>query len=178
MNTDTTEETLSAENAESAETVPATEAAAGPIALQAEVEKFRDAALRSRAELDNYRKRVVREKEDSIRYANASLLESLLPILDNFELGLSAAQGAPDAANIVLGFEMVRKQFDDFLRSQGVEVIEAAGQAFDPNLHEAVGQEASTEVPEGTVIRQLRRGFKLKDRLLRPASVFVSKGAE
>lgn len=175
MNTDTTEDTPSAENAEAA---AAPEAAPDAGSLQAEVEKFRDAALRSRAELDNYRKRVVREKEDSIRYANASLLESLLPILDNFELGLSAAQGAPDAANIVLGFEMVRKQFDDFLRAQGVEVIDATGQVFDPNLHEAVGQEASAEVAEGTVIRQLRRGFKLKDRLLRPASVFVSKGAE
>lgn len=146
--------------------------------LQAEVEKYRDAALRGRAEFDNYRKRVVREKEDAIRYANSSLFETLLPILDNFELGLGAAKNAPEAANIVMGLEMVRKQLEDFLRSNGVEVIDALGKEFDPNFHEAVGQEASSEVAEGVVLRQLRRGFKLRDRLLRPASVVVSKGAE
>jgi len=146
--------------------------------LQAEVEKYRDAALRGRAEFDNYRKRVVREKEDAIRYANSSLFETLLPILDNFELGLGAAKNAPEAANIVQGLEMVRKQLEDFLRSNGVEVIDALGKEFDPNFHEAVGQEASAEVAEGVVLRQLRRGFKLRDRLLRPASVVVSKGAE
>jgi molecular chaperone GrpE len=171
MNTDVTDN-----QDETAET-PAADApaAADP---QTELEKFRDAALRARAELDNYRKRVVREKEDAIRYANASLLESLLPILDNFELGLGAARQAPDASGIVLGLEMVRKQLEDFLRSNGLEVVDATGQTFDPNLHEAVGQEASADVPEGTVIRQLRRGYKLRDRLIRPASVFVSKGAE
>ncbi len=142
----------------------------------AEVEKFRDLALRSRAELDNYRKRVVREKEEAIRYANTSLLESLLPILDNFELGLSAARTSPEAAGIIQGLGMVRKQLEDFLRDHGVETLDAEGKDFDPNLHEAVAQEDSGEVPEGHVIRQLRRGFKLKDRLIRPATVVVSKG--
>jgi len=151
-------------------------APAGELDLAAEMEKFRDLALRSRAELDNYRKRVVREKEEAIRYANASLLESLLPIVDNFELGLSAAKGSADAAGIVQGLEMVRKQLEDFLRSHGVEVVDAEGQAFDPNLHEAVAHEPSAEVPEGHVVRQLRKGFRLKDRLIRPATVFVSKG--
>lgn len=146
--------------------------------LATEVEKYRDAALRARAELDNYRKRVVREKEEAIRYANGSLLEDLLPVLDNFELGLGAAKTASDAAGIIMGLEMVRKQMEDFLRSHGVETIDATGAAFDPNLHDAVAQEASAEVPEGTVIRQMRKGFKLKDRLIRPASVVVSKGSE
>lgn len=146
--------------------------------LAAEVEKYRDAALRARAELDNYRKRVARDKEDAIRYANTSLLESLLPILDNFELGLGAARNATDVAGIVQGLEMVSRQLEDFLRGSGVETIDAAGAPFDPNLHDAVAQEASAEVPEGHVIRQLRKGFKLKDRLIRPASVVVSKGSE
>lgn len=146
--------------------------------LAAEVEKYRDAALRARAELDNYRKRVVREKEESIRYANSSLLEDLLPIVDNFELGLVSAKNATDAAGIVMGLEMVRKQLEDFLRNNGVDTIDATGAPFDPNLHDAVAQEASAEVPEGTVIRQMRKGFKLKDRLIRPASVVVSKGSE
>ncbi len=158
------------------EAAPAGEAAETPADPAAEVEKFRDLALRSRAELDNYRKRVAREKEEAIRYANSSLLESLLPILDNFELGLGAARSTPEAAGIVQGLGMVRKQFEDFLRDHGVETLDAEGKPFDPNLHEAVAQEASADVPEGHVIRQLRRGFKLKDRLIRPATVVISKG--
>ncbi len=152
--------------------------AEGQVDLAAEVEKYRDAALRSRAELDNYRKRVVREKEEAIRYANGALLEDLLPVLDNFELGLGAAKNATDASGIIMGLEMVRKQMEDFLRSHGVDTIDATGTPFDPNIHDAVAQEASAEVPEGTVIRQMRKGFKLKDRLIRPASVVVSKGSE
>jgi len=169
-------ETESTDEQAAAETTAA--AAPDTEALLAEVEKYKDAALRSRAEFDNYRKRVVREKEDAIRYANSSLIENLLPILDNLELGLGAAKTASDAAGIVQGLEMVRKQLEDFLRGNGVENVEAAGAAFDPNVHEAVGHEASPEVAEGMVVRQLRRGFKLRDRLLRPASVVVSKGVE
>jgi molecular chaperone GrpE len=144
--------------------------------LAAELEKYKDAALRARADLDNYRKRVAREKEDAIRYANNSLLESLLPILDNFELGLDAARNASDAAGIIQGLEMVRKQLEDFLRDHGVEIVNAVGNPFDPNLHEAVAHEPSPDMADGTVVRQLRKGFKLKDRLIRPASVVVSKG--
>ena len=144
--------------------------------VAAEVEKYKDAALRARADLDNYRKRVAREKEDAIRYANNSLLESLLPILDNFELGLEAAKNTPEATGIVQGLQMVRKQLEDFLRDHGVEIVNAEGNPFDPNLHDAVAHEPSADVAEGTVIRQLRKGFKLKDRLIRPASVIVSKG--
>lgn len=146
--------------------------------LAAEVEKYKDAALRARAELDNYRKRVVREKEEAIRYANGSLLEDLLPVVDNFELGLGAAKTATDTAGVLMGLEMVRKQLEDFLRNNGVETIDATGVAFDPNLHDAMSQEVSADVPEGVVIRQMRKGFKLKDRLIRPASVVVSKGSE
>jgi len=76
----------------------------------------------------------------------------------------------------VQGLGMVRKQLEDFLRDHGVETLDAEGKPFDPNLHEAVAQEDSPEIPEGHVIRQLRRGFKLKDRLIRPATVVVSKG--
>ena len=86
--------------------------------------------LRARADLDNYRKRVAREKEDAIRYANNSLLESLLPILDNFELGLDAARNTPDATGIVQGLQMVRKQLEDFLRDHGVEIVECGGRCL------------------------------------------------
>ena len=145
--------------------------------LQAELSKYKDAALRAAADLDNYRKRVSRERDESIKYANTAFLERLIPILDNFELGLQAARNAPEAAPILDGLAMVYKQLQDFLANSGVETIEAAGQTFDPNLHEALAQEENHEVPEGKVIRQVRRGYRLRDRLLRPANVVVSKGA-
>jgi len=166
--------------ATSADAVPtdATEGGHGLAEIQKDLEKFRELALRSQADLDNYRKRVAREREDALRFANARLFEELLPVIDNFELGLGAAQNAKDAQNIVVGFEMVSKQLQDFLRGQHVETVDAVGHAFNPNFHEAVAQEESAEVPEGTVIRQLRKGYKLRDRLLRPATVVVSKGAK
>jgi molecular chaperone GrpE len=145
--------------------------------LQAEVSKYKDAALRAAADLDNYRKRVSRERDESVKYANTAFLERLIPILDNFELGLHAARNAPEAAPIVDGLSMVYRQLQDFLANSGVEIIDAAGHTFDPNLHEALAQEESDVVPEGKVIRQVRRGYRLRDRLLRPANVVVSKGA-
>lgn len=144
--------------------------------LKQELEKFRDLALRSQADLDNYRKRMAREKEEAIRYANAGLLEGLLPVVDSFELGLEAARNTSGAEGILQGMEMVFKQLKNFLASNGVEIIDATGQVFDPSVHDAMGQEASDEVPEGHVLRQLRKGYKLRDRLLRPSSVIVSKG--
>jgi len=142
----------------------------------ADATKFRELALRSQAELDNFRKRMVREKEESIRYANSSVLEKILPVLDNFELGLQAAGSATDAAGVLKGMEMVHKQLRDLIRDQSVEEIAAAGQPFDPNLHEAVAQEHSDTVPEGHISSELRRGYRLKYRLLRPSTVVVSKG--
>jgi molecular chaperone GrpE len=146
--------------------------------FQAEAAKLKDLALRARADLDNFRKRSLREKEDAIRYANNGLLEKLLPVIDNFELGLDAARNATDAASVLQGMSMVHRQLQDFIRSQGLEEVPADGEAFDPNKHDAVSQEFSAEVPEGQVIRQVRKGYKLKDRLLRAASVIVSKGAQ
>ena len=142
----------------------------------AEAEKFRDLALRTAADFDNFRKRAAREKEDSIRYANTSLLGDLLPLIDNFELGLEAAKSAPHAEAILQGLGMVARQFRDFLSSAGLEEVPTEGAAFDANVMESVGHEHSDTVPEGHVLRSTRRGYKLRDRLLRPASVFVSQG--
>ena len=142
----------------------------------AEAEKFRDLAMRTAADFDNFRKRAAREKEDSIRYANTSLLGDLLPLIDNFELGLEAAKSAPNAGAILQGLGMVARQFRDFLSSAGLEEVMTEGAIFDPNVMESVGHETSDTVPEGQVLRSTRRGYKLRDRLLRPASVFVSKG--
>jgi molecular chaperone GrpE len=145
--------------------------------LQADLERFRDLALRSTADFENFRKRAAREKEDAVKYANASFLERLIPVLDNFELGLNAARTGVENSPILAGMDMVAKQLNDFLLSSGVEPVNGEGQPFDPNLHEAVAQEDSATVAEGIVIRQLRKGYKLRDRLLRPATVVVSKGA-
>lgn len=143
--------------------------------LQSDLERFRDLALRSQADFDNFRKRSAREKEDAVKYANSNLLERLIPIIDNFQLGLAAA-GSAENSPILAGMSMVARQLNDFLSEFGVTAIDATGQTFDPNLHEAIAHENSETVPEGKVIRQVRRGFKLKDRLLRPANVIVSKG--
>jgi molecular chaperone GrpE len=145
--------------------------------LKAELAKYKDIALRSVADLDNYRKRMAREKDDAIRYANTGFLERLIPILDNFELGLQAAKAGGGHSAVQDGLMMVFKQLQDFLVSCGVETIDATGQHFDPNVHEAIAQEQNAEVEEGFVIRQLRKGYRLKDRLIRPANVVVSKGA-
>jgi molecular chaperone GrpE len=145
--------------------------------LQTDLDRFRDLALRSQADFENFRKRAAREKDEALKYANSAMLERLIPILDNFDLGLQAARNSEENSPILAGMEMVAKQLHDFLQQHGVEPVPAEGAKFDPNLHEAVAQEASAKVPEGHVIRQLRKGFKLKDRLLRPATVVVSKGA-
>lgn len=145
--------------------------------LQADVLRFRDLALRNQADLENFRKRAAREKDDAVKFANAAFLERFIPILDNFELGLNAARAGAENSPILLGMDMVAKQLTDFLTASGVEPVNGEGQPFDPNLHEAVAQEASATVAEGVIVRQLRRGYKLRERLLRPATVVVSKGA-
>jgi molecular chaperone GrpE len=144
--------------------------------LQADLDRFRDLALRSQADFENYKKRCAREKEDAIKYANASLLERLVAIVDNFKLGLEAARGESDQSPIYSGMTLVLKQLNDFLAENGLQAIEAEGKKFDPNLHEAIAHEPSEQFSEGTVIRQTRRGYRFKDRLLRPSSVVVSSG--
>jgi molecular chaperone GrpE len=146
--------------------------------LRAQVAELKDKLLRSQAEWDNSRKRILREKEDSVRYASEALLEKLLPVLDNFEMGMQAAQSATDAKAISQGFEMVLAQLQQVLREAGVEAVDATGHPFDPHRHEALGHQDSDEHPEGHVIFQTRKGYKLKDRLLRPASVFVARKPE
>jgi len=142
-----------------------------------EVEKWKDMAARSQAEFDNYRKRMARERTEAIVYANRSLLEQLLPVIDNFEMGLKAAKDSEGESSMILqGMSMVRKQLDDFLTDQGVEVIPSDGLLFDANQHEALKQEPSDEVESGHVIYTMRRGYRLKDRILRAANVVVSSG--
>jgi molecular chaperone GrpE len=144
--------------------------------LQADLDRFRDLAMRSQADFENYKKRAAREKEEAVRFANSSLLERLIAIIDNFELGLSAARAEGEQSPIYSGMMLVLKQLNDFLADNGLQPIEAEGRPFDPNWHEAIAHEPSNKVPEGKVIRQTRRGYRFKDRLLRPSSVVVSSG--
>src|SRR6059036_1304010 len=144
--------------------------------LQADLDRFRDLALRSQADFENYKKRSAREKEEAIKYANSSLLQRLAAILDNFELGLAAAKAQGEESPIYSGMVLVQKQLNDLLSEHGLQPIEADGKRFDLNLHEAIAHEPSDQFPEGTVLRQTRRGYRLKDRLLRPSKVVVSSG--
>lgn len=133
--------------------------------------------LRTTADFDNYKKRASREKQDAIRFANENLLEKLVPVLDSFEMALAAAQNdqSEAAQSLKTGIGMVYQQLKSALTDAGLEEVDATGKPFDPNLHEAVSQQESTAVPEGQVLQQLRRGYKLRERLLRPATVVVSK---
>ncbi|MDD5263103.1 MAG: nucleotide exchange factor GrpE [Methylacidiphilales bacterium] len=142
--------------------------------LQEKVAQLQEKLLRLQADFDNSRKRLQRDKEDAIRFANESLLEELLPVIDNFELGLQAAANASDAKSIAQGMQMVKTQLQRFLSDCGVQEINTTGQKFDPHLHEAIGQQETTEHPDGTVLSQQRKGYKLRDRLMRPAAVIVA----
>jgi molecular chaperone GrpE len=107
--------------------------------LQQQVAELKDKLLRARADWDNSRKRILKEKEEAVRYASEALLERLLPVLDNFEMGMQAAKSATDAKAISQGFEMVLAQFQQVLREAGIEAVDAVGHPFDPHRHEALG---------------------------------------
>ena len=133
--------------------------------------------LRTTADFDNYKKRAGREKQDAIRFANENLLEKLVPVLDSFDMALAAAQNSQGdvAQSLRTGINMVYQQLKSAMTDAGLEEVDATGKRFDPNLHEAVSQEEHAEIPEGQVVQQLRKGYKLRERLLRPATVVVSK---
>ena len=135
-----------------------------------------DRLLRTTADFDNFKKRAAREKTETAQYANFSLMQKLLPVLDNFDMALTAAQKTEGTtASLQSGVQMIQQQLKNALVESGLEEIDAASKTFDPNFHEAVSQMESAEVPEGNVLQQLRKGYKLKDRLLRPATVIVAK---
>ena len=152
---------------------PASKADASP-ELRREKDALQDRLLRTAAEFDNYRKRVERERRDQADAAKADAIEDLLPIIDNLERALQAPIGA-DAEGYRKGVELVHQQMMDLLRRRGVKPIESIGASFDPRIHEAVVHEASAHHREGEVMEELRRGYTLGDRLLRPAMVKVAK---
>ena len=143
----------------------------------ADAAQWKDMAYRNAAELDNFRKRTAREAQEARAYANADLLRALFPIIDNFEMGLEAARLESEKSMIFMGMSMVQRQITDFIREMGVIELEALNKPFDPNLHEAMTQEIREDLPEGTILRVTRKGYKQKERLLRAASVIVSAHA-
>lgn len=176
--------TASAEPAPAAATTPAPEApAAGPdlseqlaVAKKEAADNY-DRYVRSVADLDNHRRRTVREKDELRQFAASRVLEDLLPVIDNLGLGLAAAK-APNAdlKTLVGGIAMVAEQLKTSLANHGLKEVNPVGQPFDPNLHEAISQQPSADVAEGSVVTVVRVGFTLNGRLLRAASVIVSTG--
>ncbi|MHC1764662.1 MAG: nucleotide exchange factor GrpE [Verrucomicrobiia bacterium] len=136
-----------------------------------------DRLLRVSADFDNFKKRSARERQEAIRFANEGLIEKIIPVLDNMEMALAAAAQPEvgDSDGLKTGVEMIYNQLKTILADAGLEQIHAAGQPFDPAWHEAVSQQESADVPEGTVLHQIRKGYKLRERLIRPASVVVAK---
>lgn len=170
------------DNEEEADQAQVTEESAGtdeldPIqALEAEAENLKDQLLRARAEFDNFRKRTAREVERIRKTAAESVIHELLPVLDNLELALTHAPGVKNP--LTEGVKMVLQQLLDLLERSGLEPIEAVGKPFDPNVHEAVSQIASDDIPRDSVAQEYQRGYKLGGQVLRPSKVVVSTGAD
>ncbi|HEY4299698.1 MAG TPA: nucleotide exchange factor GrpE [Candidatus Didemnitutus sp.] len=135
-----------------------------------------DRYMRAVADLENYRKRVLREKEELRQAATAGVIEDIIPIIDNLNLGLTAARQQTDVKTVVDGIAMVLEQFKTVLVRQGLKEINPAGAEFDPHLHECISHQPSPTVPSEKVIQVVRLGYQLNNRLLRPASVIVSSG--
>ncbi len=137
-----------------------------------------DKYLRTVADFENFKKRAARERQEAMRIANESLLGKLIGVLDNFDAALAAAGDAAGTnESFRTGVTMISSQLRGVLTEAGLEEINAAGQPFNPNVHEAVAQHESADVPEGHVLQQLRKGYKFRERLLRPATVIVAKAA-
>jgi len=138
-----------------------------------EILKQKDTFLREKAELDNFKKRLIKEKEDFVQFANERLLKELLQIEDNLERAMTVPNATLES--LKEGVEMIQKQFSDFLKNHKVEPIEALENPFDPNLHEVVNQQESEKHEENTVIEEYSKGYTLNGRILRPAKVVISK---
>jgi len=132
--------------------------------------------LRSVADMENYRKRALKDREDSSKRAVIGVVEDLLPIVDNFKLGMDAAEKQAESKEVVMGFKMVYDQILELLKNHGVEEISPDGQEFDPQFHECVSHLPHEEIDENHVIQTIRSGYRLKDRLIRAATVVVSSG--
>ncbi len=143
----------------------------------AKANEYWDRLLRQTADFDNYKKRMARERQEATRYATEALIEKLIPVIDNFEMALAAANN-PQATSVEAlrsGIALIYNQLKAVLTDAGLEEIEATNKGFDPNWQEAVSEQETSDAPEGQVLQQVRKGYKLRDRLIRPAAVVVAK---
>lgn len=166
------EETAEAEGEETAEATESPENSEFE-KLNAELEEAQNSKLRLQADFDNYKKRVEREKQNLINYAVEGMVSELLPVIDNFERALDVKEA--DFEGFYQGVEMIKNQFIEALKSQGLEEIEALDQPFDPNYHNAVSQMESEDHDSDIVVQVFQKGYKIKDKVVRPSMVVVSK---
>ncbi len=156
--------------------VPSLEEWEAVVAKAAKADEHWERLLRLTAEMENFKKRAARDRQEAVKFANEGLLEKLLPTLDNFEMAMTASQGAgATVESIRTGVGMILSQLRQVLGEAGLEEINATGQPFNPTWHEAVSQRETAEVPEGHVVQQVRKGYKLRERLLRAAGVIVAQ---
>jgi molecular chaperone GrpE len=146
--------------------------------LQAKVASLEDAALRAKADFQNFQKRGARERSEAIRFANAELMQSLLGVVDDFERSLVAAESSDNAKAVVDGVRLVYDNFMKALRAYGLETIDALHEPFDPHVHEAVMLQPTEDHEPGTVIEEIARGYRLRDRVLRPSKVIVAQATQ
>ena len=144
--------------------------------LESRCKDLEDKYLRKVAEFENFKRRKTKDLDDTRNYAKANTIEEFLTVVDQFDMAISAIETAPDLETMKQGMLMIQNTFQRSFENLGVEKMKCVGQPFDPNFHDAVTKEASEEVPEDSIIREWKPGYKLGDRLLRPASVVVSSG--
>jgi len=180
--TETTNPAPSDANGGAAATPPPNPPAPAPAAEELLAAAKKEAAAnydryaRAMADLENFRKRTVREKDELRQFAAAGVMEDTIPVLDNLALGLAAAKQQTDVKSIVDGVSLVLEQLKSVLTRHGLKEINPVGAAFDPNLHDCISHQPSAEIPEEKVSQVVRLGYTLNGRLLRPASVVVSSG--
>lgn len=139
----------------------------------ADRDRYKELALRGRADFDNYQKRAARDLDTERKYAARGVITDLLPVMDNLDRALASAESNAEAGGIVEGIKIMRKQFFDVLRKHGVEPIFAVDEPFDPHLHEAVMQQPHPDKPPMNVVQTVQMGYRMHDRILRPAQVIV-----
>ena len=173
--TESDSESAAADKQAASQTTEAAEPSADQ-ELQDRLTETNERFLRAKAELDNYRKRVQREFSDIRAQVKTSTVQEFLPVFDHFQMAMDHAEQKPDFEALKQGMDLILAEFKRTLETLGITPVEAVGCPFDPTEHEAIAQEPSADVPEGHVVRQWKSGYKMGDKLLRPATVVVSSG--
>ncbi len=168
-NVEAVESTCCQEECEASETIDETQS------LKQQVEELKDQLLRNAAELENFKRRMNEERAREVKYRSQSIVTNIIPAIDNFERALSSTVEDENTKTFLTGFKMIHAQLVEALTQEGVEVIAAEGVAFDPTVHQAVMQESVEGVESGMVLQELQKGYKLKDRVIRPSMVKVSE---